>query len=236
MSERSIGLVVAVEMDAVLAKYGTPAETLLFPGYEVKTYLLGPVTLYAVDSGAGEISAAAATQFLITKFDVDLILNFGVVGALSPEMAVADLCVVKRVVHYDYDTSSWDSSLPGQYPGMDSPYLIPSPRLLEAAVQAAPALLPVTCASADKFVDSPEAKTALRETWQADICEMESAGIVLTCLRSQVPCLLIKAVSDSLTGGGREFAAELQRASAACFDIVDHVLRTLYVGKEGPEC
>ena len=33
-------------------------------------------------------------------------------------------------------------------------------------------------------------------------CEMEAAGIVLTSNRNRVPCLLIKIVSDSVSGGG----------------------------------
>ncbi len=232
MSEKTIGLVVAVELDAVLAKYGTPAEILQYPGYSVKTYRMDHFTLYVVDSGAGEISASAAAQFLITKFDVDMILNFGVVGALTAEMAVSDLCIVERVIHYDYDTEAWDHAPRGQYPGMDSPYMYPSPDLVAAARRIAPALAPVTCASADKFVDRAEDKSALRECYQADICEMEAAGIVRTCIRNQVPCLLIKAVSDSLTGGGKEFASELRRASTVCFDIVDQVLQALCMGKE----
>lgn len=61
--------------------------------------------MYVVDSGAGEISAARATQFLITKYGVDMILNFGVVGALTDEMKTADMCVIESVIHYDYDTT-----------------------------------------------------------------------------------------------------------------------------------
>ena len=48
------------------------------------------------------------TQFLISKFDVDLIVNFGVVGGLTPEMELAKTCIVESVIHYDFDTSEAD--------------------------------------------------------------------------------------------------------------------------------
>ena len=227
VEKKKIGLVVAIEMDAVLSEYGTPEETQQFPGYKVSVYENDDFILYAVDSGAGEISASAAAQFLITRYNVDMIVNFGVVGALTEEMQAADLCVVERVIHYDFETTGWINLATGQYPGYDSPYLLTTPDLVRHALEIEPSLLPVTCASADKYVETAEVKTRLRTLYHADICEMESAGIVLTCNRNQVPCLLIKAIADSLTGGGKEFFKELERASRACFKVVDQVIRSL---------
>lgn len=102
---KKIGLLVAVEMDAVLARYGAPQEKQLVDGFEVLRYENESYTVFAVNAGAGEISAAAATQLLISVFHVDLVVNFGVVGGLTPEMAMARTVVVESVVHYDFDIS-----------------------------------------------------------------------------------------------------------------------------------
>lgn len=222
-----VGTVVAIEVDSVLSKYGEPAEKQVFPGFTVMTFEAEAYTMYVVDSGAGEISAASATQFLITKYGVDLILNFGVVGGLTEEMQSASLCVVDSVIHYDYDTTDWINLPRGQYPGYDSPFVQTDRGLLEAAMRMKPDLVPVVCASADKFIGKAEDKRALHRTYGASICEMEAAGIVYTCARNGVPCLSIKAVADSLTGGGKEFFAELTNASDVCFDVVDQVVRSL---------
>ena len=56
---------------------------------------------------------------------------------------------------------------------------------------------------------------------------MEAAGIVLTCNRCGVPCLLIKAVSDSITGGAEEFVQALEQASALCLRVTAKVLKAL---------
>lgn len=227
MNKKKIGVVVAVEVDAVLSKYGEPKETLRKCGYTVHTYENEAFVMYVLDSGAGEIAAAAGTQFLISEFGVDMILNFGAVGALTKEMATAELCVVEKVIHYDFDTTDWNGLPRGQYPDQPSAYVPTDGELLNRAVEIYPALIKVVCASADKFVDAAEAKKELHETYGADICEMEAAGIVLTCLRNKVPCLLIKAVSDSLTGGAKEFMTELRRVSEICFDVVDKIIRSL---------
>ena len=99
--------------------------------------------------------------------------------------------------------------------------------LLNKAIEVCPSLMKVTCASADKFVDAAEDKLRLHELYGGDICEMEAAGVVLTCARNKVPCLLIKAVSDSLVGGGKEFLTELNRVSVICFDVVDKIVQSL---------
>lgn len=227
MSRKKIGVVVAVEIDAVLSKYGEPKQTLKKYGYTVHTYENSDFIMFVLDSGAGEIAAAAGTQFLISEFDVDMILNFGVVGALTEEMSMAELCVVEKVIHYDFDTTDWLNLPRGQYPDRPSAYVYTDGMLLNKALEINPKLKKVACASADKFVGGADAKKELHELYDADICEMESAGIALTCARNNMPCLLIKAVSDSLTGGGAEFMAELRRVSDICFDMADKIIKSL---------
>ena len=119
------------------------------------------------------------------------------------------------------------ASLPAQYAEYPDIYLPATAALVERAVQIAPELKRVVCASADKFVDGQEAKNALHEKYGADICEMESAAVVLTCNRSGVPCLLIKTVSDGLMGGAEEFGVALAHTSELCLEVADKIIREL---------
>lgn len=225
--KRRIGLVVAIELDAVLERYGEAERELTEHGQTVRVYTAGDAELYVLRSGAGEIAAAAAAAWLIARFDPELILNFGVVGGLTEAMGTTELCVVESVIHYDLDTTGWLNLPRGVYPDREGAYLPTTASLREKALAALPGAKSVVCASADKFVDPPEQKAALHEAYGADICDMEAAGIVLTCLRCGVDCLLIKAVSDSLTGGGAEFLTELARVSRLSFDAVDRVIASL---------
>lgn len=227
MSKKIIGVVVAVEIDAVLTKYGETKEMIHKNGFTVRTYENDNAVLHVLDSGPGEIAAAAGTQFLIMEYDVDMILNFGAVGALTPEIATAELCVVEKVIHYDFDTKSWMNLPVGQHPDQPSAYVPTNSYLMNKALEIYPALKKVICASGDKFVDSAEDKQLLHTLYGADICEMEAAGVLLTCSRCNVPCLMIKAVSDCLVGGTKEFMTELYRVSTICFDVVEKIVVNL---------
>ncbi len=221
------GMVVAVEIAALEQKYGTPDEIFEHRGFRAMIFRTEKFDLYVVHSGAGEIAAAAATQFLISEFDVDMIFNFGVVGGLTDDMAVSRACVVERIVHYDFDCSKIDGTEVGRYLNYPDVFIPVSDKLLKTALEKHPELRPVTCASGDKFVEGFEAKNRLHEQFGADICEMECAGIVITADRSGIPSLFIKMVSDSVKGGAEEYTNAFAETSAACLDILDEVIAAL---------
>ena len=81
--KRKIGLLVAVEMDSVFARYGTPGKAERRGGFEIFHYENEQYILYAIHSGIGEIAAAAAAELLIDRYEVELVVNFGVVGGLT---------------------------------------------------------------------------------------------------------------------------------------------------------
>lgn len=223
----NIGMIVAMpqELSSFLEECGEMLETEHLHGYEVMKYKIGIHTLFVVGSGAGEIAASASAQMLISRYDVDTIVNFGVVGGLTPKMALENTVVVDRVVHYDYDASPFMTDLvPAQYPEYDSIYIETDRNLLNLALEVVPELHKVTCASADKFIEGPEAKKELHEKYGADICEMEAAGILLTCNRNKIPALFIKAVSDSAEGGAEQFGEMIEKASKVCVKAVMKIL------------
>ena len=71
--------------------------------------------LYAVRCGAGEIYAAAATQYLIDKYKVAAVLNYGVVGGCTDALHPGEICVVVKVAHYQYDLFAVDNVPAGRY-------------------------------------------------------------------------------------------------------------------------
>ena len=76
---KTIGMIVAVEMDAVLARYGRAAGVERCGGFEVHRYEGGDYRLFIVSAGAGELAAAAATELLIAGYGAEMVVNFGVV-------------------------------------------------------------------------------------------------------------------------------------------------------------
>ena len=174
----------------------------------------------------GEIAASAACQLLITKYGVDCILNFGVVGALTPKASVQSFVYVGDVVHYDMDTSQADDYPVGGYGCFDDVAVKCDENLLVKALKVN-SLPVVRCASADKFVDKTEAKVALNRDFGADICDMESAGILFACRFNNVPCLLVKCISDSLVGGYEEYSANVHTACAGFLQFASELADNL---------
>lgn len=225
---KKIGMLVAVEINAVLEDFGSLIEKVNKNGFDIYHYQISDSDVYIIHSGAGQLAAAAATQLLISVYEVEMVLNFGVVGGLTPEMALAKSCVVERVVHYEYDTTAIDNCKVGQYIGVFEDEFIPcTPWLVDKACKAYPELKRVTCASGDKFVDGKEKKEQLHQQFDSDICEMEAAAIALTCHRSQVPFLLIKTVSDAITGGAEDFVANVNATAKICLDVMKQVIGEL---------
>lgn len=222
---KKIGMIVAVEMQAVLDKY----ELRLIvekevAGYKVWEYQTKQYQLIVVNCGAGEIAVASGTQFLISEYHVDLVVNFGVVGGLTEEMTTTKVCIIEKVVHYDFDTSSVDSVEVGRYLQYPDIYIPTTAELVGKAINLYPQLVPVVCASGDKFIADEDMKRQINKKFDADICEMEAAGIVLTCNRNNIPCILIKIVSDSICGGYEEFVKTKDMVAEMCLEIVDKVL------------
>lgn len=182
-------------------------------GFSVYQFPLGcHSAVLCCPPSVGEIAASAACQLLITKYGVDCIVNFGVVGALTEKTALKSFVYVGDVVHYDMDTSEADNYPVGLYGCFDD-VAVKCDETLLAKAQSFNALPVVRCASADKFVNRPDAKAALNRNFGADICDMESAGILFACKFNNVPCLLVKCISDSLIGGADEY---YQNVHAAC--------------------
>lgn len=221
-------MIVAVEIQSVLERFGAQlVEQKNSAGYLVFEYSTKQYQLIVVNCGAGEIAAASGTQFLISEYHVDLVINFGVVGGLTEEMSKMKVCIVEKVVHYDFDTSKVDHVEVGRYLNYPDIYIPTSQRLLKKATELYPKLFPVICASGDKFIADPEKKAELHKKFGAYICEMEAAGIVLTCNRNEVPCLSIKIVSDGITGGADEFLETKDEAAALCLDIVTKIVNEM---------
>lgn len=222
---KKIGMLVAVEIEAVLKKYGSPLKTEVVSGFEVHQYRLGEDELTVIHSGAGQIAAAAATQLLITAYQVEMIVNFGVVGGLTKEMNLTRTCLVESVVHYDWDVSEIDHTEVGRYSQFDSVRIPTTEEIVQKVRQLHPEMKTVVCASGDKFISSMERRQELHEAYGAEICEMEAAAIVITCRRAGIPHLLIKTVSDSFEGGADEFHNQYLKSADVCLEVTETVIQ-----------
>ena len=222
-----IGLIIAIERElrSFLENGSDITEEQVGRKPVYRTRLFGHDSL-AMLSGFGEIDAAAATQLLITWGGCDMMLNFGVTGALDPALRVEDLFLVRRVCHYDFDVSPIDPVKKHQYAEFPDQFIPLDENLLNRALALMPSLRLATVASGDRFVESRKDKEWLHSL-SCDICDMEIAAIARVCALNAVPCLSVKCISDTYEGTGADFVQNVTRSAAQAFADLYQLLRDL---------
>ena len=222
-----IGLLIAVdrELEAFLKSGEERTEETVANRTIYKTRMEGH-EIFAIRSGCGQIDAAAATMLLIVHCGCELILNFGVTGALDADLKVEDLFVVEKVCHYDFDVTAFEAVKPGQYEEYADEFIPLDAGLAQLAAERIPGIRKVADASGDKFVEDRAEKLRLRNMG-CSICDMEIAAIARTCERSGVKCLSIKCISDTFDGNGEDFNTNVRRSAEKAFAVIREVLKVL---------
>lgn len=219
-----IGVVIAIarELKAFLdSKTHTEVQTV--NGWEIYRAPVGKNEIFAVKSGYGKIDAAAATQVLISSCGCEVILNFGVTGALEPSLRVDDLFVVTKALNYDYDVSPIDPVKKHQYEEFPDEYIPLDSGLVAFAKTLCPTLKEAVVASGDRFVEEKEDKDTLRDELGCTICDMEIAAIARICLLNKVRCLSVKCISDTYAGDGGDFNKNVTASAAKAFALIENL-------------
>lgn len=222
-----IGVVIAIarELKSFLES-DFEVETLQEGVREVYHCKVNDNDVYAVRSGYGVIDASSATEFLITKYGVNVILNYGVTGALDPTLRVEDLFYVTKALNYVYDVSPIDPVKPHQYEEYEDEYIPFSKDFAEKILSLEPTLRPAVAASGDKFINLREDKEDLfRQGCQ--ICDMEIGAIARVGNNHKVPVFSIKCISDTYDGDGSDFNKNVTESGKKAFKMLENILLKL---------
>lgn len=222
-----IGIVTAMAQETLplYAKLGNVVAHSVIAGVNIRKIALDNDVIYLATSGVGEIKAALAVQLLKDLFDVEAVVNFGFVGALSHKLDISELVIARRVCHYQFDTSALDGTAVGQYDDKDDIWLYLDASMIDRTLAAVgKSLRLVDVASADVFVAGQQ-KEELTKRFDAQICDMELAGLAIACERNRLPLLSIKVVSDKADGSAPEsFSRVVSRGVAKYDEILPQVI------------
>ncbi|MCI8468043.1 MAG: 5'-methylthioadenosine/adenosylhomocysteine nucleosidase [Eggerthellaceae bacterium] len=155
-----------------------------------------------VQCGVGMVNAASCAQALIDRFAVDAVVNTGVGGSLDARIDIGDVVVATDAVNWLMDVENLGYA-PGQTPGMDVAFATDD--ALRAAAASAARAEGVTphegrVASGDRFVRDVADKERIAAVFGARCCEMEGAAIAQVCAANDVPCAILRAISDKADG------------------------------------
>lgn len=195
--------------------------------YEVNYNGLEIVIAY---SKIGKVFASLTAATMIEKFACDTLLFSGVAGGINPSLKIGDLIIADKLCQHDLDITAFGHPH-GFVPGGDV-FVETSKELREAAIKVASnnglKVLEGTIATGDQFVHSTEKKEFIESTFQADALEMEGASVAVVCKALDVPCFILRAISDTADmDAGFDFDEFLKSSAKNSADYLIKIVKEL---------
>ena len=188
-----------------------------------KTYtgkLFGKDTVLAI-TGIGKVSAGLTTQAIIDRFDPEVILNYGSVGAVNNTLSIGEYCVINRCFQFDFDLREIDDVTLGYNQDYDRVFFDSEPINLQG-------LKHLCLGTSDKFTSN---KTVIEEIigMGCDVRDMEGAAIAQVCLSNAKRIVMIKGITDvyGLGTDGEQFYNNLVNVCKGFPAIIEKVYNLL---------
>ncbi len=164
--------------------------------YEAKYNNLDVVIAY---SKIGKVFSTLTATTMIEKFGCDTLLFSGVAGGVNPELKIGDLIVANKLSQHDLDITAFGHPH-GYVPG-GAVYVNTDEKLKNIALEVAQEnnikIIEGIIATGDQFVCDEKRKDFIANTFNADALEMEGASVAVVCDALKVPCLILRAISDT---------------------------------------
>lgn len=189
-----IGVVVALESEAeILLSQMKINRSLLISGKNVHIGNAYGKDVALCICGVGKVNAALGTQLLVSKFDAEKILNFGVAGGLNERTELCAVYQITAAVQFDFDLVQLNGTKIGTLNEYTENYLSLNRFKLDLPKRK--------LGTADRFNDSADDYTLLTKELNADIRDMEGAAVVQAAFAAELPVYSVKAISD-VAGSG----------------------------------
>lgn len=170
--------------------------------------------------GVGKVCAATVTAVAIAKFAPELVINSGVAGG-TPPLNQGDMVIPEKSVEHDYYA-----------PDEQTVYYMSdkkvSAALKKACIKLGYPVKTCTIATGDSFIDKPEKVAELKQKFNAEAFDMESAAIAKTCRMFGVKCALVRSISDNgVDDNMKSFYEFLSEAAKRSQLVVEQTLKNL---------
>jgi adenosylhomocysteine nucleosidase len=214
-----IGIISAlnVEMESFRSFIQNPTSETIAGVSFVSGTVEGKEVVTAV-GGIGKVAAAMCAQAMISTYHPDVIINTGIAGSLSNELAIGSIAISTAVIQHDVDTSVLGD--PIGYLSEIKRIEIPADRTVSEHLIACAKVLGIRTvggiiATGDQFIGSNEKKAYLQEKFHAIACEMEGGAVGQVCFQNRIPFCILRAISDSADASSKlDYHAFIEMAAA----------------------
>jgi len=225
-----IALMYAFDQEGALLRSKLSLEDSVFvKGRVFWTGKLEGKDVMIVNSGMGMTNAAMTTQLLIDKYNPEGIIFTGICGGIDSSNHIGDIVIPDSWATHDYGYYGKDGfipdsvyvALPGQTKEAGVLFFEVDKALLEKGKLAGQnlKLKPVgermpqvriggKGVSGNSFIDQKEKKNYLKDKFDAQIVDMESAAVVQVADVNGIPVLVVRSCSDLAGGSGSATASD----------------------------
>jgi adenosylhomocysteine nucleosidase len=211
----------------------------VFQGCKTARGSIGNNEVIAVQSGPAKSRAAALTAAACLHFQPDLVVDSGTCAGLMPGADIGEVVVGELCYEYDLSGSGFPSrslremKLPSGFTFLD-------PRTRESLQRAAVSEgrrsgLPVrigAIACGEFLVQSLELRDRLYDLFHAVAADWETAAVFVAALRSSLPPLSIRIVSDLGNEEAlRDFRRHVKPQSRVLYGYIGLLLETGWFGR-----
>ncbi len=185
-----------------------------------------------VQCGVGKVNAAICAQVLISCYHVTHLVNTGIAGSLCADLDIGDLLISTDAMYHDFHIAPFGYPV-GQVPAVDVLAFPADEELAGLAFAAAEAVNPGhtktgRVASGDQFVAEKAQKERIIADTQGLCTEMEGAAIAHTAYRSQIPFVILRAISDKADDSAEMDYPTFERIAAhRCAQVTQYLAKRL---------
>lgn len=176
-------------------------------------------SLILFHGGWGKISAAASCQYAIDRWNPKLLVNLGTCGGFEGEIEPGVIVLVERTIVYDIfeQMGDTDAHIAHYTTELDLSWLRePYPQ----------EVLKDLLVSGDRDLH-PADINGLKRRFGAIAGDWESGAIAFVARRNEIPCLILRGVSDIVSEKGGEAYEDISLFEESANQILSNLLSTL---------
>lgn len=213
-----IGIIGAMDVEVTeIKKLMTDIKQVTIHGIDFTTGRLSNHEVVLVLSDIAKVNAAIRTTLLLTKFDIEGVINIGTAGGLMTNQKVLDVVVSTKVAHHDWDiyADNWPKGFNQTKTcyTADPHYVAIMQSIIEEnndKVWVGP------IASGDMFVSKDFQVEKIKKEFPEALCaEMEAAAVAQTCRLFECPFVVIRSLSDVTLSPNNEMDFDTYVAKAS---------------------
>jgi adenosylhomocysteine nucleosidase len=197
-----------------------PEETCLTSPYgEYFTRLIGRRRGTFFYAGWGKIAAAASAQYVIDRWQPDLLVNLGTCGGFAGHIERGEIILVDKTVVYDiyeqmgdFDAHVAHFTTQIDLEWLSEPYPTPVRRAL------------LVSGDRDLLVEDIP---MLKKRYAAIAGDWESGAIAWVAARNGVRTLILRGVTDLVDSQGSPAYGDLAYFESAAFEVMERLVRSL---------